>query len=228
MIQAVLTDIEGTTTSVAFVYDVLFPYARATLPDFIRRYQHHPGVASELETIRTLTGQHLDLEAIIELLIDWMDADLKRTPLKTLQGMVWETGYHNGDFLGHIYADAFRQLTAWKTQGLRLFVYSSGSIQAQRLLFGHTEFGDLTGLFDNFFDTTSGPKRSSESYLHIADVAQLAPEFWLFLSDIPEELAAARSAGMQVYWLVRDSQPSDSLQNEYSIAHHFEEIILPL
>jgi len=207
MIKAIVTDIEGTTSSLSFVKDVLFPYARAHLPAFVRQHQDESEVASLLEDARREAGADLDGEQLISQFIDWIDRDQKITPLKSLQGLIWEAGYRQGDFKGHIYEDAARQLQAWKAAGYALYVYSSGSVYAQKLLFGHTEYGDLTPLFSGYFDTHIGGKREAESYRRIAEQIQCRPEEILFLSDIEEELDAARQSGFATRWLVRDQAP---------------------
>lgn len=204
MIKAIVTDIEGTTSSLSFVKDVLFPYARAHLPAFVRQHQDESEVASLLEDARREAGADLDGEQLITQFIDWIDRDQKITPLKSLQGLIWEAGYRQGDFKGHIYADAARQLQTWKAAGYALYVYSSGSVYAQKLLFGHTEYGDLTPLFSGYFDTHIGGKREVESYQRIAEQIQFQPGEILFLSDIKEELDAAHQAGLNTYWLIRE------------------------
>ncbi len=204
MIKAIVTDIEGTTSSLSFVKDVLFPYARAHLPAFVRQHQDESEVASLLEDARREAGADLDGEQLITQFIDWIDRDQKITPLKSLQGLIWEAGYRQGDFKGHIYADAARQLQTWKAAGYALYVYSSGSVYAQKLLFGHTEYGDLTPLFSGYFDTHIGGKREVESYQPIAEQIQFQPGEILFLSDIKEELDAAHQAGLNTYWLIRE------------------------
>jgi enolase-phosphatase E1 len=137
-----------------------------------------------------------------------MDQDRKVTPLKALQGMLWEAGYRRGDFTGHVYPDAALRLRRWHHAGIGLYVYSSGSVQAQRLLFGHSDAGDLTPLFSGYFDTTSGPKRAADSYRRIAARIGLPTAEILFLSDMIEELDAARAAGMRTMRLVRDRTPA--------------------
>lgn len=204
MIKAIVTDIEGTTSSLSFVKDVLFPYARAHLPDFIRKHKDEAEVESLLADARREVGAELDIEQLIAQFIDWIDRDQKITPLKSLQGLIWEAGYRQGDFNGHIYEDAARKLQTWNSQGYALYVYSSGSVYAQKLLFGHTEYGDLTPLFSDYFDTHIGGKREAESYSRIAERIRLQPEEILFLSDIKEEVDAASQAGFNVCWLVRD------------------------
>jgi enolase-phosphatase E1 len=133
-IKAILTDIEGTTTDINFVHKVLFPYARKNLPAFVREHQAEEAVAFELEQVRTQMGQpNVDMEAVIEQLLAWIDSDTKATPLKSLQGMIWERGYSEGDFCGHVYDDAKAGLERWKSAGLDLYVFSSGSVKAQKL-----------------------------------------------------------------------------------------------
>ena len=208
MIKAIVTDIEGTTSSLAFVKEVLFPYARANLAEYVRR-----NIAQEqVKKILAATGQEinaeLDTEQSISQLIQWIDEDKKVTPLKSLQGLIWEAGYQQGDFKGHIYPDAAENLKKWKAKGLDLYVYSSGSVQAQKLLFAHTDYGDLTQLFSGYFDTQIGGKKEPQSYSNIAKNIDIPPEQLLFLSDIKDELDAAKVAGYQTAWLVRE----DALQ----------------
>jgi enolase-phosphatase E1 len=204
MIRAVLTDIEGTTSSLSFVKEVLFPYARERIGDFVRARRGDPAVQAQLAEVRRLAGNGLDETSAIAQLERWIDEDQKITPLKALQGMIWEDGYRRGDFTGHVYEDAVRALRQWNNRGLKLYVYSSGSVLAQKLLFAHTAYGDLTSLFAGYFDTTVGGKREADSYRAIAGQIGLAPGEILFLSDIREELDAARAAGMPTQWLVRD------------------------
>ncbi len=224
MIKAIVTDIEGTTSSLSFVKDVLFPYARAHLTDFVRAHAAEPAVQAQLQAVRQTAGAKLDDEQVIALLLQWIDEDKKATPLKALQGMIWETGYRGGDFKGHVYEDAARQLQKWKAAGLRLYAFNSGSVQAQKLLFGHSERGDLTPLFSGYFDTTIGHKRDPLAYHHMAAKAGLPPTDMLFLSDIKEELDAARTAGMQTIQLVRDG--ALDAQAVHRQARNFDEIPL--
>jgi enolase-phosphatase E1 len=206
-VRAILTDIEGTTTDIAFVHKVLFPYARERIGGFVRAHAQDPEVRAQLDAISAEAGQQLDGEQAIALLQQWIDEDRKATPLKALQGLIWAEGYRNGDFQGHVYADAEQALRRWHAQGRKLYVYSSGSVQAQKLIFGHTPYGDLTPLFSGYFDTRVGAKRETASYRRIASEIALPAGTILFLSDIGEELDAAREAGMQTAWLVRDGVP---------------------
>lgn len=204
-IKAVLTDIEGTTSAVSFVLDVLFPFAARHLPDFLREHAEDAEVDLQLRAVRLDSGEPLaDVERVIQILLEWIAADRKATPLKALQGMVWEKGYQAGDLKGHVYPDAVEALKRWHQQGYELFVYSSGSIQAQRLIFGCSEAGDLSPLFSGFFDTTSGPKRDVKSYRTITEAIDRPAGEILFLSDIVQELDAARAAGMATCGVARD------------------------
>ena len=205
MIRAIVTDIEGTTSSLSFVKDVLFPYSRERMADFVIKHGADPTVRKLLDDVRKTTDKNLDEGGIIEQLVRWIDEDKKITPLKALQGMIWEDGYQQGHFTGHIYDDAVRHLKEWKERGIRLYVFSSGSVQAQKLLFGHTEYGDLTPLFSGYFDTATSAKKEPAAYRAIAKAIGLNPGEILYLSDIKAELDAAGQAGMKTVWLVRDS-----------------------
>lgn len=208
MIKAVVTDIEGTTSSLSFVKDVLFPYARKRIGDYVRSHAEESKIAPLINDVRMEAGKDLDLEGVIQQLERWIDEDKKVTALKSLQGLLWESGYQQGDFQGHIYDDARQKLEQWHQQGIKLYVYSSGSVYAQKLLFGFTAFGDLNYLFSGYFDTRIGAKIESDSYRNIVrEIGTDASEI-LFLSDIEAELNAARDAGLQTCWLVRDGEPS--------------------
>jgi enolase-phosphatase E1 len=213
MIKAIVTDIEGTTSSLSFVKDVLFPYARANLVDYVRRHKDEPQVKTLLEESCKEVGAELDTGQLIAQLIQWLDEDKKVTPLKSLQGLIWEAGYQQGDFKGHVYPDAAAYLKTWKANGLDLYIYSSGSVYAQKLLFAHTEYGDLTPLFSGYFDTHIGGKKEPESYCKIAEQLGIPATQILFLSDIKEELDAAKAAGFQTLWLTRDSTPDPQAEH---------------
>jgi enolase-phosphatase E1 len=206
-IQAIVTDIEGTTSSLSFVKDVLFPYAREHMAGFITSHVDHPNVNSLLDDVRRESAKDLDLDGVIAQLNQWIDEDKKITPLKSLQGLLWEKGFQQGDFSGHVYPDARQQLEHWRQQGIDLYVYSSGSIYAQKLLFGYSDYGDMNNLFSGHFDTTTGAKVDAASYEKIAAAIGKPVDSILFLSDIEAELDAARSAGMKTLWLVRDAKP---------------------
>jgi enolase-phosphatase E1 len=222
MVKALVTDIEGTTSSLSFVKEVLFPYARERLGEFVRAHGDDPEVAALLEEARQVAGGKLEREALIGQLCTWIDEDRKITPLKALQGLIWEDGYRRGDFSGHVYADAVSCLRAWQARGIALYVFSSGSVHAQRLLFAHTPYGDLTPLFSGYFDTTIGSKREQAAYSAIAQAIGLAPREILFLSDTVEELDAARAAGMRTVWLVREGELNPAAS--HAQVRDFEEI----
>ncbi len=184
---AVLTDIEGTTTPIAFVHRVLFPYARARLAGFAAA---HP-MLGDAPT------------PALEVLLGQMDRDEKDPVLKAIQGMIWEEGYASGELKAEIYPDVAPALRRWARAGVRLYVYSSGSVPAQKLLFGHSTAGDLTPLFQAYFDTKAGPKREAASYVNITRGIGIPAGEVLFLSDIEAELDAAHAAGLQTCQLVR-------------------------
>jgi len=205
LIKAIVTDIEGTTSDIRFVHQVLFPYARERLAGYLRQHAGQAVVAQALDDLRREIGQPAaDLESLIGTLFSFMDQDRKSTALKALQGMIWRDGYRQGDFFGHLYPDVAPRLEAWQRQGIRLYVYSSGSVQAQQLLFGYSDAGDLRPLLSGYFDTRIGAKREVAAYRAIAGELDLPPEAILFLSDITQELDAARSAGWLTCRLVRE------------------------
>ncbi len=223
-LRAILTDIEGTTSSIHFVHQVLFPYSADALPEFVRTHARAPEVKPILDSVAAEIGvASNDLAAITEQLLGWIKLDIKHTALKALQGMIWQKGYRAGAFKAHVYPEVAKYLREWSASGYLLYVYSSGSIAAQKLFFAHSEAGNLTPYFQDYFDTTSGPKREAESYARIARAIGLLPSEILFLSDITEELDAARSAGMRTTLLAREVVPTASL---HPIATTFNEIRL--
>lgn len=201
MITHVLTDIEGTTTSIAFVHTTLFPYAGHALEGFLAAHARDEEVAPILAEV---PGPD-----VLTTLRDWMAKDVKATPLKALQGIIWRQGYAAGALRGHLWPDVPGELRAWHARGLHLAIYSSGSEEAQRLLFRHAEVGDFEPLFEGFFDTRMGGKREAASYARIATAWGAPPAQTLFLSDVAEELDAAREAGLATCQLVR---PQDGTQ----------------
>ena len=206
-VQAVLTDIEGTTSSIDFVHKVLFPYAKRKLPEFVLKNSECEDIATLLDEARQEAGESAaSTNRVIEILLDWIEKDRKVTPLKALQGHVWRQGYENGDFTGHIYDDVAPCLRRWSGSGIKLYVYSSGSVSAQKLLFGYSDAGDLQPLFNGYFDTRIGQKKEVGSYHRIAESIGKDSSQILFLSDVTEELDAARTAGLQTFQLVRDSR----------------------
>jgi enolase-phosphatase E1 len=204
VIRAIVTDIEGTTSPIAFVRDVLFPYARERMAEFLRDSATEPSVRDALAEIDTACGRALAIDEATALLVSWIDEDRKLGPLKRIQGMIWRGGYERHELVAEIYDDVPEQLRRWRASGIELCVYSSGSEEAQRLIFGYSRAGDLSVLFAAFFDTRIGAKRDRDSYARIARDIAVAPAEILFLSDVGGELDAARAAGMQTCQLVRD------------------------
>jgi enolase-phosphatase E1 len=203
----ILTDIEGTTTSVSFVYDVLFPYFREKI-EKVRTLVDAPEIQAIFkETIRlaqeTENRSIASNDEVIDTLMRWSKEDKKITPLKDLQGILWKEAYESGLIQGHVYDDVAPVLKAWKEAGIQLGVFSSGSIPAQKLIFGYSVSGDLTPYFSAYFDTTTGGKRDVETYIKISQEIKINPSDILFLSDIVEELEAAHQAGLQTIQLVR-------------------------
>lgn len=188
-------DVEGTTTPIAFVRDVLFPFARARLPALVAGRAQDPAVAAALADV---PGDYK-----LATLLGWMDADAKATPLKALQGLLWREGYASGALVGAMYPDVAPALRRWRQRGVRLYVYSSGSVEAQQLIFRHSAAGDLSGLLSGYFDTRAGPKREAASYAAIATAIGREAGSLLFLSDVAAELDAAAAAGLGTTQLVR-------------------------
>ncbi len=217
--QIVLLDIEGTTTPIDFVYDVLFPYARKNIADFLSRNLTSAEVRAELVRLRAEreddfqqgldppaynddSGEKLR-ESTVNYLRWLMDNDRKSTPLKSLQGKVWEEGYRAGELKSRVFADVPRAFARWRSQSKQVYIYSSGSVLAQKLLFAHTEAGDLTEFISGYFDTNIGPKSDAGSYHQIAGRVKKSPPKIVFVSDVTKELAAARAAGMQAVLSIR-------------------------
>ncbi|MFY2764602.1 acireductone synthase [Arenimonas sp. MALMAid1274] len=201
--KTILTDIEGTTSSISFVKDVLFPYARRALPAFVAAQGDEPEVRRWLDVVAAESGGLCQDDMIVETLQGWIDQDRKHTALKALQGMVWSHGYASADFRAHIYPDAAQALRAWHEAGHAIHVYSSGSVPAQQLFFGHSDAGDLRPLVSQWFDTEVGGKREADSYRRIIAAIDRPADEVVFLSDVVEELDAAREAGLHTVLLDR-------------------------
>lgn len=204
-IKAILTDIEGTTSSISFVHDVLFPYAAEHLPSYVRENENDLGEifdqVREIENDSSLTT-----EDIITVMLGWIRDDKKITPLKALQGMIWKDGYETGAFKGHIYDDAAETMRGWHEAGYPIYIYSSGSVPAQKLIYGYSEAGDITQILSGYFDTTTGPKLEAASYTKISHEIGLPPAQILFLSDNAGEIEAANKAGMQTILVDREAK----------------------
>ncbi|WP_294329875.1 acireductone synthase [uncultured Sphingomonas sp.] len=197
--KAVLLDIEGTTSSIAFVAEVLFPYAAKHLAAY---------VANHSEEVAPILAE-VPGDDKVATLLEWIAEDRKATPLKTLQGLVWAQGYADGTLKGHVYPDTPEALHRWYTAGVSIYIYSSGSIAAQKLIFGHSVAGDLTPMLSGYFDTTTGPKREVESYTKIAAAIACETKEILFVSDMQPEVDAARAAGLGALLIDRTGGPAD-------------------
>ncbi|MBB1060535.1 acireductone synthase [Marilutibacter spongiae] len=217
--KAILTDIEGTTSSISFVKDVLFPYARRALPAFVQTRGREPAVRKWLDAVATENGGMCSDRMIAEVLQGWIDQDRKHTALKALQGMIWADGYRSADFTAHIYPDAAESLKRWHADGIPLYVYSSGSVPAQRLFFGHSDAGDMTAMFSGWFDTEIGGKREAASYRRIIETIGLPAGDVLFLSDVVAELDAAREAGLDTVLVDRLEDYPDPRTGEATHGH---------
>ncbi len=233
-IRSVLLDIEGTTTPVAFVYEVLFPYARARLPQFLRDDRGSSEVRAAVDRLRSewsddvAAGRHppewMHDEGAAAYALWLMDRDRKSPGLKALQGLVWDAGYRSGVLNGEVFADVPNALTAWQRAGIEVAIYSSGSVLAQRLLFGTTRYGDLTAFVSAFFDTAVGPKTSADSYRRIAAALGRHPPDVLFVSDVAAELEAARATGMVVTLSVRPGNRAETVPDDVPIVRSLDEI----
>lgn len=235
--RVVLLDIEGTTTPIEFVHHVLFPYARARVRDFLQRHASDEDVRADIALLRREHASEQPRPAgfpswdsadelkSTELFVYWlMDRDRKSTGLKSLQGKIWEAGYRAGELKGkgEVYVDVRPALARWHDAGKRIAIFSSGSVQAQRNLFANTTAGDLSAFLSGYFDTTTGPKREPQSYQRIASELRCRPEEVLFVSDVPAELDAARSAGMRTALCVRGA-PRETA-NGHPVIHTFAEL----
>jgi len=207
MIRYVLMDIEGTLISVAFVREILFPFAKHRLAPFLHERRQDPHVLRWTgicqDVIEHETGSRPAYEDLPVLLTGWIDQDRKVAGLKALQGMIWEEGYREGTFAPELYGDVLPALTQWRARGIRLGIYSSGSEHAQRLLFAHTNVGDVTSMFEHFFDTRVGEKQAASSYRTISEQIGMPPDHIFFLSDAETELDAAASVGIRTAHIVR-------------------------
>ena len=226
MIKAILIDIEGTVSPISFVKDVLFPYSEEKMEKFIKENKDKPEVKNILQQVQEIEEKDMDIDEIIQTLKRWIKEDRKIAPLKDIQGFIWKEGFESGQIKAPLYEDAYRKMKEWKDKGYKLYIYSSGSVQAQKLFFSHTDKGDILDWFSGHFDTKIGNKKETESYRKIAQEIGLKPEEILFLSDNPDEIKAAAQAGMKVYRLVRP-QDAEYIENfEYPQIKSFDEVQL--
>jgi enolase-phosphatase E1 len=234
--RAILLDVEGTTSSIRFVNDVLFSYARQMLDSYLRSHWDTDEQAHAREQIARDTGaesfaawsrgepRQRAREQLRMEVTRLMDRDAKTTGLKELQGLIWKEGFEAGKLRAHVYPDVVPALRRWNEAGLDVRIYSSGSVTAQRLFFSHTDVGDLSAFFKGNYDTTAGPKRSHESYAKIAADIALPPEQILFLSDVVAELDAAQAAGLQTALVARAENAPTGDGHEHSVIHDFSEV----
>lgn len=221
-VRAILLDIEGTTTPIAFVHDVLFSYAR----EHVRQFLNHNSAAEDIALLRE---EHaIDVKEgrnpppLTAAYVEWLIAlDRKSTGLKSLQGKIWRQGYESGSLKSQVFDDVAPAFQRWHERGLRISIFSSGSVLAQQLLFAYTEVGDLTRFIDGYFDTRVGKKVEAESYRKIAEAIGLEPEQILFISDVTGELEAASQAGMKTIMSIR---PGNEPQPQYPSIGSFDEI----
>jgi enolase-phosphatase E1 len=226
-IRSVLMDIEGTIVPIAFVREVLFPYAQRRIATFLNERREDQAVRHWanlcLETVVQEEGVSPAYDELPNILHRWIEQDRKHTGLKALQGMIWEEGYRTRAFAPTLYDDVYSSLIAWQVKGLQLALYSSGSEQAQRLLLAHTTEGNLTSLFTHFFDTRVGSKMDPQSYRRIAQLMALPADAILFLSDVEAELDAAAAAGFKTTQIVRSGTQAGS---RHPIASTFHDLTL--
>lgn len=197
MTKAVIFDIEGTIGDIAFVRNVLFPYARKRLHAFLEAQWNTPEIRDIVQAAREASGKALpDIGAAVTQFAEWIDEDRKITPLKTLQGLIWREGYESGELKAHLYDDAVQAMKAYAAAHKRVFIYSSGSVAAQKLYMAYSIAGDLSSMIEGYFDTTTGPKGEAVSYTKIAGSIGADPRDIIFFSDAPAEVMAAKGAGL--------------------------------
>lgn len=241
-VAGILLDIEGTTSSISFVYDQMFPFVRAHLDQFLNDHWNEEGPDPVLlPTIELLAKDHgkesvagwfgnydsaKQKELVSQFVIEQMDNDIKATGLKSLQGKIWKSGFESGQLKAHLYDDVSPAITAWTSGGIDVRIYSSGSVEAQLLFFGNSVAGNLLPMFGGHYDTQIGSKKESNSYKQIAEEFGLAPENLLFVSDVAQELDAAAQAGFQTILSIRPGNAEVPNQDDYCSIHSFAEIRL--
>jgi enolase-phosphatase E1 len=230
--RGILLDVEGTTSSISFVYDVLFEHAKRNVASFLAAHRDDPQVRSaalELAHALGLADDVLADDAGLTRLalgaVDLMNRDIKETSLKALQGMIWRGGYETGEIVAHVFDDVPPALAQWADGGIDVRIYSSGSNEAQKLFFAHTAAGDLTRHLRGHYDTTTGPKREAASYAAIAADMELEPRQVLFVSDVGAELDAARAAGMATALAVRPGNREPGGLYDHEAISSFAEIV---
>jgi enolase-phosphatase E1 len=223
-IRGILLDIEGTTTPIAFVHEVLFSYARQHVRDYLTKHFDDEDVRADIRLLHAEDAFADDLDSVVAHVNRLIDLDRKSTGLKSLQGKIWHEGYSEGTLRAQVYADVAPAFARWRVAGLDVSIFSSGSVLAQQLLFAHTEAGDLTPFISHYFDTGIGKKGDPESYRRIAEQIGLPPSEILFVSDVVTELAAAREAGMETALSIRPGNQPQESPEQYRIIHSFDEL----
>ena len=227
-IRGILLDIEGTTTPISFVHDVLFSYARTHVRDYLKKHLNEADVRADISLLDAdYQGQNFranDLDAVAAHVNELIDLDSKSTGLKSLQGKIWHEGYSDGSLRAQVFPDVAPALARWRVAGLSVSIFSSGSVLAQQLLFAHTEAGDLRPFISNYFDTGVGNKGEAESYRRIAKAIGLQPGEILFISDVVSELAAARETGMKTVLSLRPGNQPQTSAADYQQIHNFDEL----
>jgi len=230
--RAILLDVEGTTSSISFVHDVLFTHAKRHVGDFLTARGHDPAVRAAATGLAAAAGLDADVldspegrTRLAQAAVEMMNRDLKETSLKTIQGMIWRGGYEAGEIRSHVFDDVPPALARWADSGLDVRIYSSGSVEAQKLFFAHTTAGDLTPLLRGHYDTTTGPKREPASYARIAADMAIEPRQILFVSDVGAELDAARTAGLATALAVRPGNAAAGGLFDHGTVASFDEIV---
>lgn len=224
--RAILLDIEGTTSSVSFVYDVMFPFARRELDRYLDDHWGDGEIAPVCELFSIDPGDKKGKSQLRAEALRLMDADSKTTGLKKLQGLIWRSGFESGELKAHVYDEVPDILHAWKESGHEIRIYSSGSIAAQKLFFAHTIFGDLLNCFQGHYDTTIGSKREEASYAALAADWKVEPHEILFISDIVAELDAAQSAGLATILCLRPTDTPPETQQRHAEITNFRQVQL--
>jgi len=225
MIRAILLDIEGATTPIAFVHEVLFPYARDHAKEFLASNADAEDIARLREEHAADVNNGEQPPEELAAYVEWLIArDRKSTGLKSLQGKIWRQGYLDGTLKSQVYEDVAPAFARWRARGLSINIFSSGSVLAQQLLFAHTDAGDLTKFIDQYFDTNIGKKGEAASYRKIADALNRSPSEVMFIADVVTELEAAHEAGMQVLLSIRPGNPPQKSAEKYQAIHNFQDI----
>lgn len=233
--KAILLDIEGTTTPIDFVHKTLFPYAKKKIGEYVA--ENFDQIKTEIEKLKTeykkdfsnqLYGRNFsedEPETISEYLKFLIEIDRKSTPLKTIQGKIWQKGYESGELKSMMFNDVPKAFEKWKSENKTIAIYSSGSVLAQKLIFKYSNLGDLTGFISDYFDTNAGHKRETESYVKIAHALNHPPKRLAFVSDVTAELDAAKTAGYETFLSIRKGNAPIQRKTKHQAIHSFDEIL---